>query len=72
MRKSSTKAIFDALTGSSLDSCDPDWCAGVLASARSEDIERVKKTLSKATTEAEAASILRVMPWTRIIFLLQK
>jgi len=61
MRESNIKAIFDALTGSSLDGCDPDWCAGVLADANSDDLERVKRVLSKATTEGEAASILGVM-----------
>ena len=61
MRKSSIKAIFDALTGSSLDGCDPDWCAGILADANSDDLERVKKALSKAITEEKAASMLGVM-----------
>ena len=62
MGRSNTKAIFDALTGSSLDGCDPDWCAEVLDSANFEDIERVKRVLSEARTNGEAASVLGVMP----------
>ena len=61
MSQSSIKAIFDALTGGSLDGCDPDWCASILASARSEDVEKVRRTLSETATEGEAASMLRVM-----------
>jgi hypothetical protein len=60
--KPSTKAIYDALTGSSRDGCDPDWCRDVLHKASSKDIQKVRAALASEGTESEAACRLGVLP----------
>lgn len=47
MKRSSRKAVLDALTGSSRDGCDPDWCAGVLFHANPSDVAWVSEKLRK-------------------------
>jgi hypothetical protein len=61
MEESSVKQIFDAQTGSSIDGCDPDWCAEVMYNASSRDVQRVSEALSSSGTDSEAARKLGVM-----------
>ena len=61
MGNSSIKEIFDAQTGSSIDGCDPDWCAEVMYSSSSGDVQRVREALASSGTDSEAARKLGVM-----------
>ena len=57
---STIKQIFDALTGDSMDGCDPDWCREILAKASPEDRQRVEEAF-EGHTEDEAAFNLGIM-----------
>lgn len=59
----SLKAIYDALTGSSSDSCDPDWCADVLDKASPKDVARIREEFVRGGTEAEVARRLGIWPY---------
>lgn len=53
-------AIFDALTGSSADGCDPDWCRAVLDRADPKNVAMVRAALSSGLTEEETARQLGI------------
>lgn len=56
--KLSKKAIFDALTGSSMDGCDPDWCHAVLDRAAPGDVAWVREVVSRFP-ENEVETLIR-------------
>ena len=49
--------ILDAMTGSSIDGCDPDWCREILDRADPKDMEVVREVVARVP-ESEASATL--------------
>lgn len=58
--KPTPKQIFDALTGSSIDGCDPDWCRSILFNAEPADVQKVSAALSSGRLEKDVARDLGI------------